>query len=160
MVFGINHVWPILFFLFRFIYKKEILGNRCLLILISIPTANLFTEILKKLLGRVRPELLFSHDQYGFTFISHSNLFSSFPSGHACTIGAICGAFACFYPRLWLPLLLLALVLSFSRVILSAHYCSDVIAGVLIGILTAQQIYKLMKKEHISFSRRFYGTSF
>lgn len=150
-------LWPGLFFLFRFIYKKEVLGNRCLLILISISIANILTEVIKKLLGRARPELLFAHDQYGFTLFSSSDILSSFPSGHACTIGALCGAFTCFYPRLWLPLFLISLVLAFARVILAAHFLSDVIAGVIIGILTAQWIYKVMKKEHIPFSRRFYG---
>jgi membrane-associated phospholipid phosphatase len=152
--------WPILFFFFRFIYKKEILGNRCLLMLISISMANLFIEILKILFGRARPELLFSHGQYGLIFFNFSNLFASFPSGHACTIGAICGAFTCFYPRLWLPSLLLSLILAFTRVILTLHFLSDIIVGLIVGLLTAQWIYKVMKKEHISFSRRFYGTPF
>lgn len=155
-----SFIWPVLYFLFRFLFKKEILGNRCLLILISIAVANAVTEFIKKLLGRARPELLFSHDQYGFTFFSYSDLFSSFPSGHACTIGAICGAFACFYPRLWLPLFFLSLILAFTRVILTVHFLSDVLAGVMIGFLIAQWIYKVMKKENVTFSRRSYGTPF
>lgn len=153
-------IWSALFFLFRFIYKKEILGNRCLLILTSISIANILTEILKKLLGRARPEMLFSQDLYGFTFFSSSQIFSSFPSGHACTIGAICGAFACLYPRLGLPLLLIGLLVAFIRVVLAVHFLSDIIAGVILGIITAQWIYKVMKKEHIPFSRRSHGTSF
>jgi membrane-associated phospholipid phosphatase len=154
------YVWPILYFFFRFLFKRELLGNRCLLILISISMSNLFTEVLKKMLGRARPELLFSQGQYGFTFLTDSNLYSSFPSGHACTIGAICGAFACFYPRLWPPLLLLSLVLAFTRVILTMHFLSDIIGGVVIGLLIAQWIYKVMKKDNVLFSRRFYGTPF
>lgn len=146
--------WPFLYFVFRFLYKKEILANRCLLVLVTIPTSFIMTEILKKILGRARPELLFSHEQYGFTFFTLSNHFSSFPSGHACTIGAICGAFACLYPRLWVPLFLLSFILGFTRVILTAHFLSDVMIGVVIGFLVAQWVYKMMKKEHVRFFGR------
>jgi hypothetical protein len=120
-------VWPILFFLFRFFLKKEIWSNRCLLLMISIALSNFFTEILKKLLGRARPEL--------------------------------CGALACLYPRLTLPFVLLGLTLAFTRVILSQHFLSDIVAGFVIGILIAQWIYRVMQKERLSLRGRFYGTS-
>jgi membrane-associated phospholipid phosphatase len=126
----------------------------------SIAIANLFTEILKKLLGRARPELFFSEGQYGFSFFSSSNLFSSFPSGHACTIGAICGALACLYPKHWVPFLALSFMLASTRIVLNVHFLSDVIAGVVIGFLIAQVMYKTMKRQHISFSRRLNGTPF
>jgi len=148
-----NHyfLWPILYFVFRFMGKKEFLANRCLLILMSIPLSNLVIEILKSLLGRARPKLLYSQDLFGFTFLSFTNAFKSFPSGHACTIGAICGAVACFYPRATFFLTSLALLLAFTRIILAQHYLSDIIAGVAAGILLSQWIYGIMRKQNIPF---------
>lgn len=142
-------LWPVLYFFLRFIYKKESLGHWCLLFLTSIAIANVFTEILKKVIGRARPSAFFSLGQYGLTFFSTSDLYSSFPSGHACTIGAICGVLACRYPRCWIPLLALSFLLASTRVILNFHYLSDIIAGSILGFLVAQWIYKLMKKERM-----------
>lgn len=148
-----NYVWPLLFFFIRFLFKQEIWGNRLLLILMSIPMANFFVWIIKCFLGRARPELLFTHHLYGFTFFHCTKLFESFPSGHACTIGAFCGALACFYPRWSLPLLVIGFLLAFTRVVLTFHFLSDIIVGLVLGLLVSQWIYSTMKKEGLRFKR-------
>lgn len=150
-------IWVIFFFYVRIILKKEIWGNRLLVIIMSIPVSGFANWIIKSLFGRSRPELLFSHDLFTFTFFGWGYSFESFPSGHACTIGAICGAFACFYPRLSVPLWLFALLLAFSRVVLAVHYLSDIIAGVTIGLIISQWTYKMVKKAGLTL-RRAYGT--
>src|SRR5271155_5424767 len=63
-----NYVWPILFFLFRYLLKKQVWANRFLLVLISIPLGNVIVWILKFLFGRARPKLFFSEQLYGFYF--------------------------------------------------------------------------------------------
>jgi membrane-associated phospholipid phosphatase len=148
-----NHyfIWPLLFFFVRFVLKKVEWANFCLLLTVSIPFANLATTVIKMLFARARPDLLFSQGLYGFTFFSLSNQLLSFPSGHACTSGAIFGALTLMYPRLWLPLLVLCLVLASTRVILTQHYFGDVIAGVTLGLLTSQWIYTVMKKKGFEF---------
>jgi membrane-associated phospholipid phosphatase len=117
-----------------------------LVVFVSLLLTNFIAGILKFLLGRARPDLLFSQHLYGFSFFASSTLFKSFPSIHSSTIGVVCGAFACFYPRWSVPLLLLCLILAFSRVALSQHFVSDVIAGVTMGVLISQWVYKKMKK--------------
>jgi len=144
-------VWPILFFFLRFIMKQESWGNRSLLLAISIPMANLVTEFMKHIFGRARPELLFTQGIFGFTFFEWANSFLSFPSGHACTIGAICGAFAGFWPHRLLPLLFFSLLLAFTRVILTMHFLSDVIGGLTIGLLISQWVYLEMKRQNVQF---------
>lgn len=147
-------LWPLLFFAFRFVWKKELLANRFLLLMLSIPITNFVMKLIKMLLGRARPELFFSSEQFGFTFFSTIDPLQSMPSGHACSIGAACGAFACFYPKATLPLVILALLLAFSRVILAEHYLGDIIAGVAIGFFMSQWIYSVMRKKNIQFTRR------
>src|SRR6267154_3596115 len=117
-----NYIWPILFFFTRYLLKQKVWGNRLLLILVSIPIANFLVWMIKWISGRARPELLLSQHFYGFTFFGWTQPFQSFPSGHACTIGALCGAFACFYPRWSFPLMFLGLLLAFSRVVLTVHF--------------------------------------
>ena len=59
--------------------------------------------------------------------------FTSLPSGHATTFGAVCMAIALLFPRLKWWVLALALLGGVSRVVVNAHYPSDVIAGLAIG---------------------------
>lgn len=139
-------VMPVLFYLFRIVRKKEKLGNKILLIILAVACGNFIASILKIGLGRARPELYFLYQDYGFKFIGMSNLWLSFPSGHAMTMGAFAGAFSCFVPRLSFLFNVLALLFSFIRVIQTKHFLSDIFAGVLVGMLVAQWLYIQMNK--------------
>lgn len=67
----------------------------------------------------------------------------SFPSGHT---GASFAAVSSLYfskNRLWIPSLILAVLIGFSRLYLYVHYPSDVLAGALTGIMTGWLGYAL-----------------
>jgi membrane-associated phospholipid phosphatase len=137
---------PVLFFYIRFILKKEKRSNRILLLALAVPLANLVTNLLKFIFGRYRPEWLFSQNVYGFDFLSlHRE--QSFPSGNACTISAVLCGIACFFPKYSYLLLAGAFLISLARVTSTAHYLSDIIAGVYVGMATAQYAYKIMKQQ-------------
>jgi len=65
---------------------------------------------------------------------------SSFPSGHATASFATAAVLSHYYPRLSIPLYVLAGAISYSRLYLDRHYGSDVIAGALIGIVSARVV--------------------
>jgi undecaprenyl-diphosphatase len=69
----------------------------------------------------------------------------SFPSGHAATsfAGATILSFA--FPRLALPLLLLAAAVGFSRVYVGVHYPLDIAGGAAIGALVAIALRQLVR---------------
>ncbi len=136
-------IWPLLFFLLKYGIKNEFWAKRCLNLVVAIPLSIAIVDILKTLIGRARPDAPI----YGFTFIATSNAFYSFPSAHACTIGAICGTLSCFYPRYSILFMCVAFLLALTRVILLEHYLSDVIAGVVIGLIVSQWTYKIMKSK-------------
>ncbi len=59
----------------------------------------------------------------------------SFPSGHTACAFAATSALYFSKNRLWIPALVLSVLIGFSRLYLYVHYPSDVLAGVLIGIM-------------------------
>jgi len=94
---------------------------------------------LKKIISRPRPP--------------NNNLkeTDSFPSGHvvlAYTIATVAGD---QYPKLRIPLCIMAFGTAFSRVYLGRHYPSDVITGAIIGILVGAQVTH-SKKAILKFS--------
>lgn len=105
--------------------------------LLTVGTASVLVHTLKFLVGRARPELFGELGAYSLTPFAESNLFESFPSGHSTAAGAFFGVFAMLRPKLRPLFLILALMIGVSRVIVGAHYPSDVAAGLLLGLWTS-----------------------
>jgi membrane-associated phospholipid phosphatase len=118
-------------------------ANGALFLFASVASSGLLVDLLKGLIGRLRPRELFDHQLYGFRPLSLDWAHTSFPSGHGQTAFAALTAFAIVFPRARVPLLLIAAVIAASRVIISVHYLSDVVMGSYLGfagaVLLAQQ---------------------
>jgi len=96
------------------------------------------TSTLKVLIHRSRPwnKLPEAASWYdGFQQALHNNQFCSFPSGESACTFAIAAALCAFFPKLRLPLIILAVLISAARVLVGDHFPSDVIAGIIIGLL-------------------------
>ncbi|MBB45941.1 MAG: hypothetical protein CMM43_07510 [Rhodospirillaceae bacterium] len=94
-------------------------------------------HIIKVVLGRYRPRYLFSENWYGVNPLNFNIAHNSFPSGHTQTIFAIAIGLTLLYPRLGIFLVPLAVLVGISRVVLIAHYPSDVLFGAYLGMATA-----------------------
>jgi undecaprenyl-diphosphatase len=81
-----------------------------------------------------RPRPFVAH--HAHSFLSHA-ADSSFPSDHATAAFAIAVAVLAYHRRTGLALLVAAAVLAVARVALGVHYPSDVLAGALLGTLSA-----------------------
>jgi undecaprenyl-diphosphatase len=81
-----------------------------------------------------RPRPFVAHNAH--SFLSHA-ADSSFPSDHATAAFAIAVAIFAYHRRTGLVLLFAAVVLSVARVALGVHYPSDILAGALLGTLSA-----------------------
>ena len=61
----------------------------------------------------------------------------SFPSGHTAAAFVFAAVLAAFYPLLALPAFVLATLIGLSRVMLGVHYPGDIVAGAVLGLLSA-----------------------
>ena len=88
--------------------------------------------ILKNVFARIRP---FDVNHSISLLIAKPKDFS-FPSGH--TAISFTSASALFFAkekRLWKPVFVLAILISFSRLYLYVHYPTDILGGIVIGII-------------------------
>lgn len=104
-----------------------------LLMLFAIAGGFLFGEVLlKNIVCRARPFQAFP--TYTNLLISPPSGFS-FPSGHSCSSFAAATVLVDFFKKRAIPAVVLASLIAFSRIYLFVHWPTDVLAGVILGII-------------------------
>jgi membrane-associated phospholipid phosphatase len=125
-----------LFLFFRFYYKRRIYANRALLFFAGVALSGIAAVLVKLTLARYRPKLFFKNGLYGFDFFHVTYEYNSFPSGHVTTIFSVAVLLSFFLPKGRVFFFIVAFVVALSRIALTAHFVSDVIAGAFIGTIT------------------------
>lgn len=119
----------------------------------SIAVSGIAANIVKILLGRARPNVVEDLSWPLFQPIATSGDFHSFPSGHGNTIFCIAIAVGFFAPRLRVPLLIVASVLAFGRVLQFKHFISDSVGGAALAALTTIWLRQLFARWNIVFRK-------
>jgi membrane-associated phospholipid phosphatase len=132
---------------FGFVQKKPSIRNAAIFIFAAVALAGLGNDLIKCLVGRSRPKLLLSNQIYGFHPFAFRYEYHSFPSGHSNTVAAFCYSLFALRNRLWYVYLIVALAVMASRVVLNAHYPSDVLFGAYLGILITELIREALQKK-------------
>ncbi|MBL8587623.1 MAG: phosphatase PAP2 family protein [Methylobacteriaceae bacterium] len=127
------------------------IAQRALYLLATLAVSGLAAQIVKQIVGRGRPKLLDELGPFHFDAFALRSTYASFPSGHSTTAFAAAIALSFFLPRWRAPLLLLAIGIAVSRVVVGAHYPSDVIAGAFVGSLSALFVARAFARRGIAF---------
>ena len=123
-------VWILLAVAFLFFEKYRRVGYMCITALVThLLSVNL---ILKTLIHRVRPYEMIE----GLTNLIGEQSDYSFPSGHTAASFAVAAVLLLRCPKkISSPGLILAILISLSRLYVGVHYPTDILGGVVIGIL-------------------------
>ena len=122
-----------------------------LFIFVAVAGAGLSNNVIKILIGRARPRYFGEFGAHYFDSPGWTSGFQSFPSGHSTTAGAMAIALTLLFPRfkwLWIAI---GLWIAFSRVVVGAHYPSDIVAGFLYGAVFAWLLAKYCTNRRLLF---------
>ena len=112
---------------FRYIHRNKQWEVRSWFLWLCVLGPNLISLVLKVLLGRARPVLLFDEKLYGFFGLHSSSDFWSMPSGHTTTVMGLMFGLSIVFPRYFMAFILSGLVIISTRILLTDHYISDVL---------------------------------
>lgn len=119
---------------------------------VAIGAPGLFVNVVKHIFGRARPGVGGSLDPFLFSPFSWPAAYAGLPSGHAATVFSVLVAFGTLWPRGRTLLWVYALLIAASRVAVTAHYPSDVLAGALVGAVGALLVRRWFALRGLGFS--------
>ncbi len=109
-------------------------------LLVDLILCNL---ILKNLVARVRPYDV----NTAISILIKKPLDFSFPSGHtAASFAAMTALFLAKMKKAWIASLILAVLIAFSRLYFYVHYPTDVLGGIVVGVLSGVIGYAIVEK--------------
>jgi membrane-associated phospholipid phosphatase len=102
--------------------------------ILACALAGVGARVVKIAAGRARPSVQ-TEAAWGGPSVKAS--YNAFPSGHTAASTAFFATLALACWRIGVPLLVIPLLIGFSRMYVSAHYLSDVVCAVFIGLVSA-----------------------
>jgi len=118
------------------------------MIITSLVVTTIIGEgVIKHLIKRARPfaEMIESK------LLISKPISYSFPSGHTASSFAAAGIFIAMDSRLSIIVVILASVIAFSRVYLNVHYPTDVVTGIILGLLCSKLVISIFNSEIINY---------
>lgn len=134
-------IFILLAFVLLFIKKYRKIGVAVIVALLVMEIGN--NLILKELFARPRPfnltgaEYDWWNEIYKFPEIVSRPSSWSFPSGHTSSAFAAAIAVLFYNRKIGIPVTLFAFIMGFSRIYVEVHYPTDVLFGILVGVVYA-----------------------
>ena len=117
----------------------------------TVAVSGIAANLIKNTIGRARPKHFEDLGHLHFEFAAFEPGFASFPSGHSTTFGALFMALALLYPRFWSIFAVAGILGGVSRVMVGAHYASDVLAGLAFGAIFVVIAARYLAKRGLMF---------
>jgi membrane-associated phospholipid phosphatase len=121
-------------------------------IFLAIALPGLFTTIIKRIIGRARPYFTNAANPFLYAPFNWHEPYTSLPSGHATNVFATAIAVGAVWPQTRVVMWIYAGFIAVSRVVLAAHYPSDVIAGAIVGTLGALWVRRWFAARRLGFA--------
>lgn len=119
-----------------------LINNKChknegYMVIASLALTTIIGEgIIKHLFRRARPFIKMKQSK----LLIARPITYSFPSGHSASSFAAAGIFVMMNSRVSLYMIILASLIAFSRLYLNVHYPSDVVIGIILGIICSKAV--------------------
>jgi undecaprenyl-diphosphatase len=130
------------------------LAARLGFVFVAVALPSLFTTIVKRMIGRARPVRVEDLHTLIFVPFSWRVEYASLPSGHSTTAFAAAVALGAVFPRARAVFWIYAAGIALSRVVLTVHYPSDVLAGAVVGAGGALLIRRWFAARRLAFALR------
>jgi len=104
--------------------------------IICLLITGIITQAIKHVIGRARPNYTHLDGSSAFDFFTINSNFHSFPSGHSSTIFILALIFSSILPRLKYCFLGFAFLVALSRIVVGAHFLSDIIGGMFVALIS------------------------
>ena len=122
---------------FMLIFGKRWIGSAATEMVVALVISTGVAQILKRLISRSRPYWVSKNlNTYGIDLRDYS-----FPSGHTTAAFTVATTFSLYFPKLAPLFVIMALLVAVSRTYLAVHYPTDVLAGMLIGIIVGYVVH-------------------
>ena len=127
------------------------LAVRLAFLFAAIALPGLVVAVVKRLVGRARPLVVGDGDVLVFRPFVWRGDYASFPSGHGTTAFAAAIAIGALWPWTRPLMWTYAAVIALSRIAVTAHYPSDVIASAAFGIVGALMVRNWFAARRLGF---------
>ena len=119
--------------------------------IIYLIAIGLITQIAKHIVGRPRPNYTEFENPYLFNYFTFESNFHSFPSGHSSTIFMVFLILSAVLPKLKYYFFIFASIIALSRIIVGAHFITDVVAGGLLALIVYKFLNYFFQKKNENF---------
>jgi lipid A 4'-phosphatase len=121
-------------------------------VFLSVALSGLAADIIKILVGRTRPKLLFLDGTYAWTGWATKADHWSFPSGHVTNVAALALALYFLWPRHMLAYAAFVALIALSRVGGAQHFLGDTIGSLWVAVLVTCYLRGVFLRSGISFA--------
>lgn len=135
----------------------ESLAIRLSFIFAAVALPGLFVTVLKRVIGRARPFVEPDGGSFVLAPFGWSADYASIPSGHGTTAFAAAIAIGAVWPRARPFVWLYAILIAASRVVVTAHYPSDLLASAFFGIIGALLVHHTFAVRRLGFGVDYAG---